>query len=346
VEGQQLAPEEGKNQQQLIDELCPQASYVGWHASPGCKEYFECTNGVPGVIHVCGDSLKFDKVNNECRPEQTVNEFCYGPPPSNNQNGPPPSNSGQVQQEQQQQTSDLCPESYVGWATSADCREYYQCDNGKPGGVIYVCNESLKYDKVRNKCRPEQEVNSFCYGPPPSQAEQVQQQTVQSLCKEGYTGWEARLGCREYYWCDNGRSDVMYECGEDLLFDRTNGMCNFKHLVHCVDKGGPATPPPVPPTPWPTPRPTQKVQTLPPTLSQSPSSDDDWSVGANAGGNPWSNTATPTAPGGQSEIPPWLMTNTVGMKPTDNSGGDTSCSHHMWLRFALIILPFQAAMIW
>jgi hypothetical protein len=33
-------------------------------------------------------------------------------------------------------------------------------------GVVYVCSASLKFDKVRNECHPEQYVSSYCYGPP------------------------------------------------------------------------------------------------------------------------------------------------------------------------------------
>ncbi|KAL7551637.1 hypothetical protein ACHAWF_014829 [Thalassiosira exigua] len=197
------------------------------------------------------------------------------------------------------QYADLCPQSsFDGWYASADCKEYYKCENGAPG-VIHVCGNSLKFDKVRNQCYHGQYVNSFCYGPPLGH-DQARQQ---ALCGEGHTGWEARLGCKEYYWCDRGRADVVYTCGEGLLFDRTLELCNFAPMVHCPDKGGPSTPPPAPP---PTPRPTPATRTLPPTKLN--------------GDYRWSDTAAPTLAEVQSETPPWLMntimTETNDSKPT------------------------------
>mmetsp|Transcript_1949 Transcript_1949/g.4577 ORF Transcript_1949/g.4577 Transcript_1949/m.4577 type:complete len:1223 (-) Transcript_1949:74-3742(-) len=247
---------------------------------------------------------------------------------------------------------DLCPQSsFVGWHTTAPCKEYYTCDNGAPG-VIQVCGESLKFDKVRNECHSEQSVNSYCYGPPlESNNDQTdgQQQgggngnnsASRGLCKEGFTGWEARLGCREYFWCDHGIANFIYDCGDDLLFDRTIELCNFKHLVHCVDKGGPATPPPVPPpTSQPTPPPVAR-QTFPPTMSESPSSTEDRMVNNYGYDYNWSDTASPTLPQGQSERPPWLMN--VIMTNNNGSGDALGAARYGWL---LLLFPVQIVMLW
>eukprot|EP00579_Thalassiosira_antarctica_P011373 CAMPEP_0201918770 /NCGR_PEP_ID=MMETSP0903-20130614/7834_1 /ASSEMBLY_ACC=CAM_ASM_000552 /TAXON_ID=420261 /ORGANISM="Thalassiosira antarctica, Strain CCMP982" /LENGTH=1230 /DNA_ID=CAMNT_0048455143 /DNA_START=36 /DNA_END=3725 /DNA_ORIENTATION=+ len=271
------------------------------------------------------------------------------PAPVENQRPAPAGNEQQpATPGENQQYLDLCPQSsFVGWHTSADCKEYYKCDNGAPG-VIHVCETSLKFDKVRNECQSEQSINSYCYGPPllednnnnNSQGAAQQQggagtvSASRGLCKERYTGWEARLGCREYFWCDQGHADFIYDCGEDLLFDRSLELCNFAHLVHCVDKGGPATPPPVPPTPRPVAR-----QTFPPTTSESPSSVGDIMIGSNNNGSPSSvgdggvgsnngpsDTAAPTLSLGQSESPPWLM----NVVMTKNSGVASSNIAQFW----------------
>ena len=125
-----------------------------------------------------------------------------------------------------------CPHStFVGWHTSPDCKEYFECDNGEMG-VVHMCNEGLKFDKVRNQCQDEMSVNSMCYGPAHTMS------LSDGLCSDGYSGWESRNGCREYYWCDIGYADVVYVCGQDLLFDRSMDLCNFANQVHCVENGG------------------------------------------------------------------------------------------------------------
>ena len=125
-----------------------------------------------------------------------------------------------------------CPHStFVGWHTSPDCKEYFECDNGEMG-VVHMCNEGLKFDKVRNQCQDEMSVNSMCYGPAHTMS------LSDGLCSDGCSGWESRNGCREYYWCDIGYADVIYDCGQDLLFDRSMELCNFANQVHCVENGG------------------------------------------------------------------------------------------------------------
>jgi hypothetical protein len=122
-----------------------------------------------------------------------------------------------------------CPQStFVGWHTSPDCKEYFECDNGEMG-VVHMCDEGMKFDKVRNQCHDEVNVNSMCYGPAHTMT------LSDGLCSDGYSGWESRNGCREYYWCDIGYADVIYECGQDLLFDRSMELCNFAHQVNCVE---------------------------------------------------------------------------------------------------------------
>merc|ERR1711957_929641 len=133
--------------------------------------------------------------------EESVNSFCYGPPLDS------------AQEEQGGGSRELCMEGYMGWGTMADCKEYYKCDNGAPG-VIRVCpydsnGQSLKFDKVRNKCYSAESVNSFCYGPPLDSAQEEQGGGSRELCMEGYMGWATMADCKEYYKCDNGAPGVI-----------------------------------------------------------------------------------------------------------------------------------------
>ncbi len=209
-------------------------------------------------------------------------------------------------------------------------------------GVVHVCGESLKFDKVRNQCHPEEQVNTFCYGPPQSAS------SPGGLCPDGYTGWKSLNGCREYHWCDLGYADVIYDCGEDLLFDIALELCNFAGQVVCVEDGSaPAEsstrPPPAPlvlvDTPaakQPTLRPSLLSGATPTSLPGFPEVHDEIGatngsysgVGGVVGDYDWSDSSAtnPTESHNASdETPPWLL-NTV--MTTNNSkavvkGGDT-----------------------
>ncbi len=104
-------------------------------------------------------------------------------------------------------------------------------------GVVFVCGASLKFDKVRNECYPEQYVNSFCYGP----AKEIEATASSESCAEDYVGWETSNYCHEYFWCDGGRFDVVYYCPDDRLFDRELGHCIPASQVNCIDGGGGST---------------------------------------------------------------------------------------------------------
>jgi len=211
-----------------------------------------------------------------------------------------------------------CPKTeFVGWHTSTDCTEYFRCNKGSLG-VVKVCPPDEKFDKVRSQCHSKEYVNSFCYGPPMAK-EQVE------LCKEGYTGWESRNACREYYFCDRGIADAIFTCGQDLLFDMRLELCNFANNVKCLDEQG------NPITPQPTPRPTKKPQVtaitplLTPLPTKSPvatrtvspiasESESSTVVGNETGGTATDMTPTPTVivpSHNTSAIPPWLQLNTI-----------------------------------
>ncbi|KAL7464993.1 hypothetical protein ACHAXS_005321 [Conticribra weissflogii] len=237
-----------------------------------------------------------------------------------------------VEQENNAVTA-VCPPTFVGWSSSEGCKVYYECNNGS-AGQIFTCGDDEKFDKVRNMCIAESEVNDFCYGPALVSGDEGQHATEQhpvndkngvmsagSLCMVGYTGWEARPGCQEYYKCENGEAGPIHNCGEGFLFDRELELCNFENSVECLDNGGSTNgsnpPPTLPPTsvsPT-TPSPVSNPQTFSPThrdqQSQSPTLGSrspspiapaklDESTGV------LSPTIQPTMPKVQSDIPPWL----------------------------------------
>lgn len=98
-------------------------------------------------------------------------------------------------------------------------------------GVVFVCGASLKFDKVRNECHPEEYVNSFCYGPPKGE----EPNASNALCADGYVGWESSNNCQEYFWCDRGHFDVVYNCPDGQLFNEVVGHCDIANQVTCMD---------------------------------------------------------------------------------------------------------------
>ncbi|KAL3782904.1 hypothetical protein HJC23_004883 [Cyclotella cryptica] len=273
-----------------IIELCP-LNYVGWQSNRECSEYYECKNGIAGKPSFCSAGLKFDKLRGECYEDSTINEYCYGPPVQKATRSPtgPPLN--------------LCPKEFIGWHSSSDCKEYYKCDDGS-AGAIRVCNEGLKFDKVRNECVSESLVNEFCYGPPLDNGNQQLNEdtkpendlvmdsenppTELDACLNGYTGWEASSDCTQYYWCDEGVPATRYACGDGLLFKSESEICTFADEVDCVNENTMKTPnlspslgPMITPakgvidTSFPT-LGRDKPWTITPTISKSGSADPPW----------------------------------------------------------------------
>jgi len=223
----------------------------------------------------------------------------------------------------------VCPPNFVGWNSSEGCKVYYECNKGS-AGPIFTCGDYEKFDKVRNTCIAESKVNNFCYGPAIVSGDEGQQATERppgnddsgSLCMVGYTGWEARPGCQEYYKCENGEAGPIHNCGEGLLFDRELELCNYANSVDCVDKVGPTTDGNIPtlslssaslsPTTLaPVPNPPTFSQTYRKQRTQSPT------LGVHSSSpippakldetpDTWSTTLQPTIPKAQSDIPPWL----------------------------------------
>jgi hypothetical protein len=168
-------------------------------------------------------------------------------------------------------------------------------------GNVKRCGGSKKFDKGRNQCHDEEHVNSFCYGPVHSAS------SSSGLCRDKRTGWESRNECREYYWCDLGYADVIYDCGRDLLFDKNLELCVFTSQLDCHDSGV-AQPP---------------AETL--TIRPGPVTIVTLAPAGLIGGTITSRpTSTPSTQQSSYETPPWL-TNTVF---TTNNVGRIFGTHH------------------
>ena len=173
-------------------ELCP-LNFDGWHSGRDCLDYYYCEHGIAGPKKFCSPGLKFDKTRGECT-DGKLNEYCYGgsPPPSTLRPSGPP-------------LKKFCPDDVDGWHASSNCKEFYRCEAGE-AGAIQVCGDGLKFDKVRNRCKPESSINNFCYGPAVADGES-QEVPVSSTptptpkplggehgaCSKGYTGWQGEL---------------------------------------------------------------------------------------------------------------------------------------------------------
>lgn len=193
---------------------------------------------------------------------------------------------------------DLCPDFFVGWHTRNDCKEYFECSNGQIG-PLYTCGDGLKFDKVHGKCNYESEVNQYCYWAP---AESVDNNSnvethapVKTKCISGFTGWDAKPGCSQYFWCNNGREESSHDCGENLLFDMELELCNFAHTVECPYELDP-----------PTASPTKSVQevTFSPSSKPMSASESDGVVDFDG---QWQETTMSPTSRIRNAIPPWLM---------------------------------------
>ena len=301
---------------------------------------FYCASNLEELEQSCGSAKECDGAN-PC----TYGQFCYS---YDCKESPPASDF------------DLCPLNYVGWHSKGDCKEYYECKNGT-AGPIHTCGEGLKFDKVRHECYSDNLVNSYCYGPA-LESSGGQEETdipkgdnstkgnddnaTNQLCFDGYTGWEARSGCREFYWCEDGAPDVIHDCGEDLLFDRELQRCNFADEVVCEDRAhlpnnNPAPTPPYPPTPWPSAKPVSVKHTSFPTFGSIPVSTSDEDKVGGFGEMEWSTTPPSTATQNRTEMPPWLSYSVKVAAP--NAGERVVGSVRIWL---LVLAPIQWLLVY
>jgi len=72
--------------------------------------------------------------------------------------------------------------------------------------------------------------------------------------------YEANSDCTGYIWCISGVPGDEYLCGDGMLYDKTNQICNWADEVHCATTSAQAAAlgeslSPVPPTPHPTTKP-------------------------------------------------------------------------------------------
>lgn len=59
-------------------------------------------------------------------------------------------------------------------------------------------------------------------------------------CPPQYTGPYPTPTCAHYYHCDGGEAadNLIYECGEGLLFSLRKGICDWKDQVRCAKQLG------------------------------------------------------------------------------------------------------------
>ena len=182
---------------------------------------------------------------------------------------------------------ELCPDFFIGWHTRVDCKEYFECNNGKIG-PLYTCGEGFKFEKVSGKCLFERHVNQYCYESNNAEPNAI----TKSKCILGYTGWDTKPGCAQYYWCNDGNEGATLDCGEDLLFDMELELCNFADKVVCPYGFHTPTVPPITMAPSPTPSPSES----PKVVSESD---------AFAGFDSFPTTGSPTNTINNA-LPPWL----------------------------------------
>jgi len=209
---------------------------------------------------------------------------------------------------------ELCPDFFIGWHTRADCKEYFECNNGQIG-PLYSCGENFKFDKVSGKCLPENRVNQYCYGINEASIDDSSNTesnaSVKSKCILGYTGWDAKPGCSQYYWCSNGNEGASLDCGGNLLFDLELELCNFADKVDC-------------PYDAPTSSPTRSKQvTLSPSQSPKVVSESDGL--AEFDRFPTSSSPTSTNDNAIPAIPPWLN----DIRITSNDGVASAVPVHL-----------------
>lgn len=83
----------------------------------------------------------------------------------------------------------------------------------------------------------------------------------QKLCADATSSYyEANSDCTGYIWCISGVPGEEYLCGDGMLYDKTNQICNWADEVHCATTNAQAAAlgeslSPVPPTPHPTTKP-------------------------------------------------------------------------------------------
>ena len=175
-------------------ELCPDF-HNGWLTLNGCREYYKCSDGIPGVASGCPSGERFDLRRKGCFPATEVNAECYG----------------HEQEATMDTNNDLCPDMYSGWHAISDCTQYFKCSDGS-SGTIYVCPEGQKFDKTRNVCFDAFKVNRFCYGPSDAAAEAESHASSSNECPLNFNGYGVTKDCSEYYQCNDGVPGARHAC--------------------------------------------------------------------------------------------------------------------------------------
>lgn len=205
---------------------------------------------------------------------------------------------------------ELCPDFFIGWHTRSDCKEYFECNNGQIG-PLYTCGDGFKFEKVSGKCLFERHVNQYCYESSNAEPNPL----TKSKCILGYTGWDAKPGCTQYYWCNDGNEGASLDCGKNLLFDLELELCNFADKVDCPYNFNTPTVSPI----------------ITPSPSESPtvvSASDEF-----AGFDSLPTTGSPTN-SKNNAIPPWLN----DIRVTSNNGSASAVPVHFACKMVMSLL--------
>ena len=188
-------------------ELCPNF-HNGWWTINVCREFYKCSDGIPGVASSCPSGERFDLRSKGCFPASEVNAECYG-----------------HKQEAAIDTSkELCPYMYSGWHAISDCTQYFKCSGGAHG-TISACPEGQKFDKTRNECYDASKVNKFCYGPSVADAEAESPVSSYDECPLNFEGYGVTKDCTEYFQCNGGSPGAMRRCDSGTKFDKVRSKC-------------------------------------------------------------------------------------------------------------------------
>lgn len=190
-----------------FQELCPDF-HNGWLTLNDCREFYKCSDGIPGVASGCPSGEHFDLRRKGCFPASEVNAECYG----------------HEQEATVDTNNDLCPDVYNGWHAISDCTQYFKCSDGAHG-TIYVCPEGQKFDKTRNECFDAFKVNKFCYGPSVAAAEAESSASSSDECPLNFKGYGVTRDCSVYYQCFDGVSGARHTCDSGTKFDRVRSKC-------------------------------------------------------------------------------------------------------------------------
>jgi len=164
-----------------------------------------------------------------------------------------------------------------------------------------------------------------------------------NLCPHGYSGWESRNECTEFYYCSEGVAGVIRACENSLLFDKEFEVCNAPEEVCCgCEEFGESHNLILPSLPGGDGESANLILLPGDDAAFGDEKSDDVSVANDAdqqSGNGGNNPTTST-PGAGSGLPPWLLnedSNAFGLQPNHLTNYTALC-----ISVQFILLPLLA----